>query len=323
VRIVALEEHFLLPDMLSRLGNRAGSLSWLTPSTSAALADIGDDRLLDMDVNGIDVQVLSASMPGADLLDGAAGVEFATTVNDRLAEAVAAHHDRFAGFAHLPMRSPAAAADELERAVEQLRFCGAMINGMSAGLFLDDPSFEVLLERAQALNVPLYLHPNLPPREVSAAYYSGLPEPAGQLLATGLFGWHAEVAVHVLRLVLSGATARYPSLKFIVGHMGEMLPAAVGRADAIMQRTGAFAGSLLAEIVDRVYITTSGVFTVPPLLAALTTFGADRIMFSVDYPYSRNADGAEYFRGLPVSPIDRAKIAHRNADDLLGLKASR
>jgi predicted TIM-barrel fold metal-dependent hydrolase len=323
VRIVALEEHFLFPDMLPQLGNRAGSLSWLTPSTSAALADIADSRLRDMDANGIDVQVLSASMPGADLLDGAAGVEFAATVNDRLAEAVAAHPDRFAGFAHLPMRSPAAAADELERAVAQLGFCGAMINGMSAGLFLDDPSFAVLLERAQALHVPLYLHPNLPPSEVSAAYYSGLPQPAGQLLATGLFGWHAEVAVHVLRLVLSGATARYPSLKFIVGHMGEMLPAAIGRADAIMQRTGAFSGSLLAEIVDRVFITTSGVFTVPPLLAALTTFGADRIMFSVDYPYSRNADGAEYFRGLPVSPVDRAKIAHRNADDLLGLKASR
>jgi len=323
VRIVALEEHFLLPDMLSRLGSRAGSLSWLTPSTSAALADIADGRLADMDANGIDVQVLSASMPGADLLDGAAGVEFAATVNDRLAEAVAAHPDRFAGFAHLPMRSPATAADELERAVEQLGFCGAMINGMSAGLFLDDPSYEVLLERAHALNVPLYLHPNLPPPDVNAAYYSGLPEPAGQLLATGLFGWHAEVAVHVLRLVLSGVTARYPALRFIVGHMGEMLPAAIGRADAIMRQTGSFPGSLQEEIVDRVYITTSGVFTVPPLLAALTTFGADRIMFSVDYPYGRNADGAEYFRSLPVSPVDRTKIAYRNADDLLGLKATR
>jgi hypothetical protein len=179
----------------------------------------------------------------------------------------------------------------------------------------------VLLERAEALRVPLYLHPNLPPAPVVDAYYAGLPELPGQLLATGLFGWHAEVAIHVMRLALSGATARYPGLRLIVGHMGELLPAAIGRADAILTRAHAFPGSLLQHLAERVYITTSGVFTVPPLLAALTTFGPDRIMFSVDYPYSRNSDGAAYIGTLPVSPADLAKIAHGNADCLLGLKA--
>jgi uncharacterized protein len=320
-RVVALEEHFLLPDLLGRLAGHAASMTWLSPAASAQLAEIGAARIADMDVNGIDVQVLSASMPGADLLDGQPGVDYAMAVNDRLAAVVSEHPSRFGGFAHLPMRSPAAAAAELRRSVEQLGLSGAMINGMSAGLFLDDPRFAVLLEQAEELEVPLYLHPNLPPAAVADAYYARLPEPAGQLLATGLFGWHAEVAIHVMRLVLSGTTARYPRLKFIIGHMGELLPAAIGRADAILARAHAFPGSLLEHVAERVYITTSGIFTVPPLLAALTTFGADRIMFSVDYPYSDNRDGAAYLRALPVAPADLAKIAHRNADSLLGLKA--
>ena len=320
-RVVALEEHFYLPDPAGRLSDHAGSLSWLNPVTTARLADLGAARIEDMDANGIDVQVLSASMPGADLLDGRDGVEYAVAVNDRLAAAVSEHPARFGGFAHLPMRSPEAAADELRRSVEQLGLSGAMINGTTSGSFLDQPRFAVLLERAEALEVPLYLHPNLPPAPVADAYYAGLPEPVGQLLATGLFGWHAEVAIHVMRLVLSGTTARYPRLKFIIGHMGEMLPAIIGRADAILARAGAFPGSLLQHVAERVYVTTSGVFTVPPLLAALTTFGADRIMFSVDYPYSDNRDGAAYLRTLPVSPADLAKIAHQNADGLLRLKA--
>jgi predicted TIM-barrel fold metal-dependent hydrolase len=320
-RVVALEEHFLLPDLLGRLEGQAESMTWLSPATSARLADIGAARIADMDAHGIDVQVLSASMPGADLLDGQPGLDYARAVNDRLAAVVREHPARFGGFAHLPMRSPAAAAAELRRSVEQLGLSGAMINGMSAGLFLDDRCFAVLLEQAEELEVPLYLHPNLPPASVADAYYAGLPEPAGQLLATGLFGWHAEVAIHVMRLVLSGTTARYPKLKFIIGHMGELLPAAIGRADAILARAHAFPGSLLEHVAERVYITTSGIFTVPPLLAALTTFGADRIMFSVDYPYSDNRDGAAYLRALPVAPADLAKIAHQNADSLLGLKA--
>jgi len=139
VRIVALEEHFLFPDLVERLGDRAGNMTWLNPVTSEALADVGLRRLADMDAHGIDVQVLSASMPGAELLDGPAGVAFAVAANDRLAKAVAEHPNRFAGFAHLPMQSPIAAADELERAVLELGFRGAMINGMSSGVFLDDP----------------------------------------------------------------------------------------------------------------------------------------------------------------------------------------
>jgi predicted TIM-barrel fold metal-dependent hydrolase len=282
MRVVALEEHVLFPDLVERHEELQANLMWLTPEVTARLSDVGEGRVRDMDEHGVDVQVLSASMPGADLVEGARGVAFAAAVNDRIAQAVSSHPTRFAGLAHLPTREPAAAADELERAVTELGFRGAMINGLSDGAFLDDPRFAVLLERAEGLDVPLYLHPNLPPAGVADAYYRDLPSPAGELLATGLFGWHAEVAVHVLRLALSGTTERFPGLRLIVGHMGEMLPAALGRADAIAARSRLFAGSLLEHIAERVHITTRGVFPVPPLLAAVASFGIDRIMFSVD-----------------------------------------
>jgi predicted TIM-barrel fold metal-dependent hydrolase len=329
MRVVALEEHFLLPHMLERLGPLAETMAWNNPKLSAdfaslgprrSLADIGAGRIEDMDRHGIDVQVLSASMPGADLLEGADGVAYARAVNDELAEAVAANPTRFAGFAHLPMQSPSEAADELERTVREFGFCGAMINGTASGIFLDDPRYEVLLDRAQTLNVPLYLHPNLPPAQVTEAYYSNLPGGTGELLGMGMFGWHAEVAIHVMRLALSGAMSKYPSLKFIVGHMGEMLPSIIARADYTLRKVGgSFEGSLQDLIVDRVFITTSGFFTTPPLLAALGTFGADRIMFSVDYPYSSNAEGVDFLRHMPLSPIDMPKVAYGNADKLLGL----
>jgi len=333
MRIVALEEHFLLPDMLVRLGPLAEKMAWNNPNLSAdfaalgprrALADIGAGRIEDMNSHGIDVQVLSASMPGADLLDGRDGIAFASAVNDELAEAVAAYPTRFAGFAHLPMRSPEAAADELERTVRHFGFCGAMINGIADGVFLDDPRYHVLLARAEELGVPLYLHPNLPPAQVTEAYYSNLPGGAGELLGMGMFGWHAEVGIHVMRLALSGAMEKFPSLKFIVGHMGEMLPSCLARADYTLRKVGgSFSTSLLELVVDRVFVTTSGFFTTPPLLAALGTFGSDRLMFSVDYPYSTNAEAVAFLKTMPLSPIDMAKVSHGNADTLLRLTGQR
>jgi len=294
---------------------------WLKPALEAQLADLGQDRLRDMDEGGITQQIISASMPGADQLEGKNGVAFAKQTNDRLAEAVRSYPDRFGGFAHLPMRSPQEAADELERAVRDLGFHGAMINGMTEGRFLDDTRFAPILQRATALEVPIYIHPNIPPKSVYEAYFKDLPKAYGQLLATGLFGWHSETGIHVLRLALAGVFERYPKLTLIVGHMGEMLPFMLGRVDSIMM--GPHGGSdipLSKTIVDHVYITTSGFFTVPPFVTALMTFGADRIMFSVDYPYSSNLPGKALLDVLPVSASDREKIAHGNADRVLKLR---
>jgi uncharacterized protein len=320
MRVVALEEHFLVPSLIQERFDPANlNMVWLKPELEARLADLGEKRLNDMDSGGVTQQIISASMPGADLLEGRNGIEFARQTNDRLADAVRAHPDRFGGFAHLPMRVPEAAADELERSVKELGFHGAMINGTTDGRFLDDPKFAPILARASALEVPIYIHPNLPPKSVYEAYYQGLPGNHSQLLATGIFGWHSETGIHVLRLALAGVFEKYPALTLIVGHMGEMLPFMLGRADAVMQNlTGD--SSFSKSIVDHVYITTSGFFTLPPFLAALTTFGADRIMYSVDYPYSSHAPGKAFLDLLPVSFSDRMKIAHGNADRLLKLR---
>jgi predicted TIM-barrel fold metal-dependent hydrolase len=324
MRIVALEEHFTGPSLVRRIDAetiaRRGFQAGPGRVPDELLADLGAGRVGDMDAAGITMQVLSASGPGADLLDGAEGTAFARDINNILRAAVAEHPDRFAAFAQLPMRSPPVAADELERAVRDLGFCGALINGMTQDRFLDDPRFDPILARAEQLDVPIYLHPSLPPEAVRKAYYDGLPRSAGFLLSAGAWGWHSEVAIHVLRLVLSGALDRHPRLRLIIGHMGEGLPAMLVRADNVLGRDAAhLTRSVRQTILDQVSITTSGLFTLPPFEVALAVFGVDRVMFSIDYPYSSNRQGRDFLDALDLPAADLAKVAHGNADRLLKL----
>ena len=286
------------------------------------LPDLGAGRLADMDAAGITMQVLSVSGPGSDPLPPDRSVAWARHTNDVLARAVAEHPGRYAGFAHLPLAAdPKASADELERCVRDLKFVGTMVNGMTDGKFLDDPSFEPVLARAERLGVPIYLHPGLPPEAVRKAYYDGLPEPLGMALAAFAYGWHAETAVHVLRLIFAGVLDRHPKLNVIIGHMGEYLPMTLARTDEMMapDLSKRSARSVAQQLRDQVYVTTAGLFTVPPLQLLLATFGIDRVMFSVDYPFSHNAQGRAFLDALPLAPADVAKIAHGNADRLLGL----
>ena len=333
MRTVALEEHFNLPDLGRRIDpavlRQAGypaadETPAIVHAPQARLTEVGAARLADLDAAGITVQVLSLAGPGADLLPGKEGIAFARDANDALARIIAGHPERYAGFAHLPMRTPAAAADELERTVRADGFCGAMVNGMTDGRFLDDPGFDVLLARAEALDVPIYLHPNLPPPTVRQAYYEGLPNPAvNNALSTVGWGWHSETAIHILRLVLSGALDRHPKLQLIIGHMGEMLPVMLERCDEAM---GADAASSLRRsisqtILDQVYVTTSGIFARPAFDALLATFGIERVLFSVDYPFRPNQAGRAFLDALSLSPADQAKLVHGNADRLLKLRS--
>lgn len=331
MRIVALEEHYTVPSIVShidpeaikRRGFPGSEVVWGQTLKRNELAHLGDARLADMDASGITVQVLSVAGPGADVVPGAAGVAIARDYNNTLADAAARHPDRYKGFAHLPMHSPEAAADELERTVRDLGFCGVLVNGPTNGRFLDDPSFEPILVRAEALDVPIYIHPGIPSPEVRAAHFDGLPGNFSFTLAVSAWGWHMETAVHVLRLALNGTLDRHPRLKIVVGHMGEAIPFMLDRLD---ETTSAEAKSRLRRslrhtILDHVWITTSGFFTMVPFMAALMTFGADRIMFSVDYPFASNARARAFLDALPVSPADREKIAHGNADRLLRIGA--
>jgi uncharacterized protein len=331
MRIVALEEHFTVPrvvagispDAVARRGFPGADFAWAQTIKRAELADLGDTRIADMDASGITVQVLSVAGPGADLVLGQAGIDLARAYNDALAEACVRHPTRYRGFAHLPMLAPEAAATELERAVKDLGFHGVLVNGATDGRFLDDPAFEPILAAAEKLDVPIYLHPGIPTPAVRNAYFDGLPGNFSFTMALSAWGWHADTAIHTLRLALSGTLDRHPGLKIVIGHMGEALPFMLDRID---ETTAAQAKTLLRRsvrqtIVDQVWITTSGFFTMIPFMAALMSFGVDRIMFSVDYPFASNARARAFLDTLPVSPADRAKIAHGNADQLLRLPA--
>jgi hypothetical protein len=332
MRTVALEEHFTAPALVQRIDRSLVSRRGFRPRTPPAigpnplelLPEIGAGRLSSMDEAGITVQVLSNTGPGPDLVPGPDGIALARDMNDHLAKAVARYPDRFAGFAVLPMQSPDAAAAELVRAVGQLGFVGALINGTTQGRFLDHASYDGLLAAAVDLDVPIYVHPHLAPDAVRQAYFGDLAPGASRVLEAAGWGWHAETALHVLRLVLAGTLDRHPRLKLIIGHMGEMLPMMLARADDVFALDIAHLKRPISRaILDQVWITTSGIFTEPPFLAALLTFGIDRIMFSVDYPYAANAKGRAFLDRLSLAPADMARLTHANADALLKLGPGR
>ena len=196
-----------------------------------------------------------------------------------------------------------------------------MVHGTTEGRFLDHPSYDALLAAAVELDVPIYIHPHLAPAAVREAYYSGLEQGAGRVLEAAGWGWHSETAIHLLRLVLAGTLDKHPKLKIIIGHMGEMLPVMLARADKVFALDiGHLQRPISQTVLDQVWITTSGIFTEPPFLAALQTFGIDRIMFSVDYPYAPNMAGRRFLNSISLAPADMAKLCHGNADALLKLK---
>lgn len=318
MKIIAVEEHAFPRDLAAAagidLGPRAGRVV-------EALDELGAGRLQAMDEAGIDVQVLSAALGGVlQGLDAQPSLKFSRMLNERLAGAVETHPTRFRAFATLPMGSPAEAADELRRAVEELGHVGAMIHGQTHGVFLDDPSARPVLAAAEQLGVPIYLHPAPPPPGVAEAYFSGLEPGIALGLSTAGWGWHAECGMHVLRMVVGGVFDRFPDLQVIVGHMGENLPFSLTRSDEMMGLALEEGSDGVAETVLRhVHISTCGYHTEPPLRCALTVFGADRIMFSVDHPFSDSSRAADFLRTAPLDPESRDKIAHGNAERLLRL----
>jgi predicted TIM-barrel fold metal-dependent hydrolase len=324
IRTVALEEAFLHPRVWDLF---PAELQQKYQPVRARLSDVGPQRVRQMDAAGIDVQVLSHVQPGVQVLaddQAELAVSVCREVNDWLAEVVAAQRDRFAGFAMLPTQSPAHAADELERAVHQLGFKGALINGHTNGRYLDYPSYDVLLGRAESLGVPIYIHPTDPPPAVSDTYYAPFDS---ALVPT--WGWPVETGTHLLRLICAGVFDRHPDLKIIVGHMGELLPFCFTRLNAGLTMAGwlSAAGSeqpLMRNNVgyylrNNVFITSSGVFDVPVFDCARAMLGLDNLMFSVDYPFQDNFAAMEFLERCDLSTDEKERFAHRTADMLLKL----
>ncbi|MBS0454871.1 MAG: amidohydrolase [Proteobacteria bacterium] len=314
VRLIALEEHFVYDGLMATYDETDRAL--LAPSRVPGLDEVGDMRIAEMDRAGIDLQVLSHTKPGTqEIEDGEQAAALASAANDYLAEAVARHPTRLAAFATLSTGAPQAAATELERTVQRMGFKGAMINGHTRGAYLDDARFWPIFEAAQALDVPIYLHPSNPHPLVFEAYYKDFPQ-----LGYASWGYAVETATHVLRLILSGVFDRFPNLRMVIGHMGELLPFALWRADGrLTPKSPHLKKSVRNTFIDHFRVTTSGVFSTPELMCTASVVGWDNILFSVDYPFESNMEAARWFSNLPIAQSERAKVAHGNAEKLLKL----
>lgn len=323
MRTIALEEHFITSGALRATGAPLLPRVWQgSDQLQPKLLDLGAGRIAAMDEASIDFQVLSLGTAiRFDSIDAATGRAVARDVNDELTDAIKKHPTRLGGFATLPMKDPAAAALELERCVVRLGFPGALINGTTDGLFLDDARFFPVLEAAAHLGVPIYLHPDAPPEPVGRAYFSGLPGDTGQLLSIAGWGWHAEAALHTLRLIVSGVFDRLPKLQLIIGHMGEGVTFALARSSGVLSAAAHLRQPVAAYFQSNIHITTSGYFTHPPFRCALEVVGIDRMLFSVDYPFADNMSGRGFLDSLAeiLGPDDLAALAHRNAERLLKL----
>ncbi len=314
-RIIALEEHYWDAEVASHYTGRD---STRRNAVRERLGDLGNLRLQEMDEAGIDLQVISHGAPSTQNLEPDIAVQVARDANDRLFEAVGAHPGRFAGFAALPTPEPEAAADELERAVTSLGFHGAMVCGQTNGVFFDDKRFWPIFERAEALDVPIYLHPAWPHADVLKVYYQDYLDDYPALAGPG-WGYTVETATHAIRLVLSGVFDKYPGVRIILGHLGESLPFSLWRISQALSRvenTGR-GRSFRDVFCEHFHITTSGNFSNPALLCCVMEMGVDRIMFSADWPFVENKPATEWIDTIPLGKSDIDKILHGNAEKLL------
>ena len=319
MKTIALEEHFVTPSLLKATGAYGSDAPPRFQQMQARLLDLGAGRIAAMDESGIDLQVLSVTTLVGNL-EAATASAVLHDVNDELAAAVSLHPGRFAGWAALNARDPAAAAKELERCVNGLGFKGALFSGTTDGEFLDQPKFTPIFEAANTLRVPIYIHPAPPPSVVKTAYFSGLPGETGVVLSIAGWGWHAETGLHSLRLIVSGLFDRFPELQIIIGHMGEGVPYALARSNKLLTGVARHLKLSVAEYFHRnVHVTTSGYFTLPPFRCAYDVVGIDRLMFSVDYPFSANTEGRDLLNSLKLSDEDMSKLTHKNAEALLKL----
>jgi predicted TIM-barrel fold metal-dependent hydrolase len=323
VHTITLEEHFVTPAFLEGPGRSLMQRQFPPGHRLAGVAerlrDVGNGRIAEMDAAGIDMQVLSLNSPGVEQLNADEAIALARDTNDFLAGVIAAHPGRFAGFATVPTAAPEQAVGELERAIRELRFKGLLVNGHQQGKYLDDQRFEPILATAESLGVPIYIHPTQPPAPVVEAWYGGFRPELTYMFANAGWGWHIETAVHVLRMVLGGVFDRHPRLQVVVGHLGEGLPFMMSRVDIMEQQLTKLERPVSAYLRENVHYTFSGFNYLPTFVDLLMQVGVDRIMFSADYPYASMAQARAFLEQVPVSPADRERIAHGNAERLLHL----
>ena len=340
LKIIGVEEHTVYPQfldsfpddgacrhpkqMLNVLKKRGDSTERIR-----RLVDLGEGRIKDMNRFGVSMQVLGVTGGmNSTHLDPEAGLSLSRQVNDAQYAAVNANPTRFVALAELPIHAPPLAIQELRRTVLELGFVGAMFSGSigSSGEFLDHSKYDTLLSEFENLDVPLFLHPGLTPEVVMDCYYTIPDHPELSVLFGGMgWGWHNEVAIHVIRLAISGTLDRHPNLRLVVGHLGEMMPMMLQRFDAVFDKnTWGYKRTVAEMLRSQVWIAVSGMFTLPPTLTAIHTWGVDRVLYANDYPYV-DLEGAPRFLqalGDIIAPSDMRKICQTNAEQLFKIKAT-
>jgi 5-carboxyvanillate decarboxylase len=283
------------------------------------LLDLNDIRLTDMDAGRVDMHVLSLAMPGVQIFEKGKAIALANLSNTQLADAIVRNPKRFAGLASFAPQDPTAAAKEMQRAIHDLNLNGFIVNSHTDNAYLDEPRFWPILEAAEALGAPLYIHPRAPSDGMAAPFRNYRLEGA-------VWGYGLEASTHILRLIFSGVLDKFPKLQIVIGHMGEALPFWLWRLD-FMGSPGARAGRKNAlkpsEYFQRnIMITTSGVEDPLALRFCIDKIGADRIMWAIDYPFQPTAPAVKFIETAPLSDAERAKIAYSNAERVFKIKTS-
>jgi 5-carboxyvanillate decarboxylase len=322
-----IEQKYPVPEVLQEEKNLQREVAWLhfpgsggqvsrSETARGKLLDHGAERLKDMDEAGIDMQVLSLVSPGLQVFDAASATAMARRVNDELSRSIKQNPNRFAGLAAVAPQAPNEAATELKRAVTELGLKGAVINSHTKGEYLDDKKYWVILEAAEKLDVPIYIHPRGPSPDMIKPY---LAYPS---LASAVLGFSAEVSLHALRLIFSGAFDQFPGLKIILGHLGEALPYWMWRIDNHWLK-GPGGKSLKKRPSDYLrenfFITTSGMCWHPALMCSYLALGAERILFACDYPMESSQEAVASWESAPICSADVEKIFHSNAEKLFRL----
>lgn len=332
MRIITIEEHFADERIVKaneQYGDPSGMLALPEPVRNAysgmrftgdALLDVDGERFDFMEKQKVDVQILSYTTPISDMVPPEEAVKLCRVANDILAEVVQKHPDRFAAFATLPMGDPKAAAAELERCVKGLGFVGALISGTWRGAFYDDPAFFPIFQKAAELDVPISWHPEFPDAKIQTHYFisDNYPKLTGMQFATAGFGWHLDVGLHMTRLILSGIFDKLPDLKFISGHWGETIPFMLDRMDAIMRpETTGLKKKVSDYFHENVWFTPSGILSKDQFEYMVKVFGAERIIWALDYPYVKfDSCSTDFLLNADLTDEEKELIAHKNAEKL-------
>jgi predicted TIM-barrel fold metal-dependent hydrolase len=319
MKIIAIEEHFLTEDIraawaASTIGSE-GTSAFDRGEIESRLDDLGETRIALMEESGIDVQVLSVTTPALHNLESAESITLARSTNDLLAAAIAKHPTRFQGFATVPTAAPEEAARELERAVKQLGFQGAMLCGRTRDKNLDHPDFLPIFAMAEALGVPMYIHPQIPPQAVRDTLYGGFNEMTDLAFAAFGLGWHYEAGIQFVRMILAGIFDKHPRLQMVLGHWGEVVLFYTERLKNL-SRVQPLQRPVLDVMRENLYVTPSGMWNELYFQHAVAEVGMDRILFSADYPYQYRPGGAPrlFLEQLNINEQDKEKIAHGNWD---------